>query len=114
MSVNRSETKSEIHDHWTQKFLAHLATDRGCSAYTQRNYQQALLEFHQWHKDERKQSPVWEKLWRDDFRGYLRFLGRHNLGRAAIQLRFCALRTFYKFLIRHGRLAASPLKNLSL
>jgi integrase/recombinase XerC len=36
------------------------------------------------------------------------------LGRAAIQLRFCALRTFYKFLIRHGVLATSPIKNLSL
>ena len=51
---------------------------------------------------------------RDDFRSYLRYLGRHNLGRAAIHLRFCSLRTFYKFLIRHGVLEASPIKNLSL
>jgi integrase/recombinase XerC len=36
------------------------------------------------------------------------------LARAAIQLRFCALRTFYKFLIRHGTVAVSPIKNLSL
>jgi integrase/recombinase XerC len=114
VSVNRNKTASEIHDQRTQKFLAHLATDRGASAYTQRNYRQALLEFHSWHKEERKQAPVWEKLQRDDFRSYLRFLGRHNLGRAAIQLRFCALRTFYKFLIRHGVLSASPIKNLSL
>ena len=57
---------------------------------------------------------AWEKLQRDDFRGYLRFLGRQNLGRAAIQLRFCALRTFYKFLIRHGVVEASPIKNLAL
>jgi site-specific recombinase XerD len=53
-------------------------------------------------------------LQRDDFRAYLRFLGRHNLSRAAIQLHFCALRTFYRFLIRHGALAASPIKNLAL
>lgn len=95
-------------------FLRHLATDRGASAYTQRNYRQALEEFSRWHDEERKQPPAWEKLQRDDFRAYLRFLGRHNLGRAAIQLRFCALRTFYKFLIRHGEVAASPIKNLSL
>ena len=44
----------------------------------------------------------------------LRFLGRHNLGRAAIQLRFCALRTFYRFLVRHGMVASSPIKNLTL
>src|SRR2546430_460341 len=101
-------------DSWVQKFLAHLATDRGASVYTQRNYRQALGEFHRWHTEERTHPPDWEKLQRDDFRSYLRSLGRHNLGRAAIQLRFCALRTFYKFLIRHGALAASPIKNLSL
>ncbi len=73
-----------------------------------------MLEFSQWHQEERKQTPAWEKFQRDDFRAYLRYLGRHNLGRAAIQLRFCALRTFYKFLIRHGVVPVSPIRNLSL
>ena len=75
-------------DKWIQKFLAHLVTDRGASVYTQRNYREALIEFSRWHGEERKQPPVWDSLRRDDFRGYLRNLGRHNLGRAAIQLRF--------------------------
>ncbi len=101
-------------DEWLNRFFQHLALDRGASIYTQRNYRQALLEFHRWHVEERKAAPAWDRLLRDDFRGYLRFLGRHNLGRAAIQLRFCALRTFYKYLIRRGALAASPIKNLSL
>jgi integrase/recombinase XerC len=101
-------------DKWLDKFLQHLAIDRGVSIYTQRNYRQALFEFHRWLSDETKQAPVWDQLRRDDFRSYLRFLGRHHLSRAAIQLRFSALRTFYKFLIRHGALAASPIKNLSL
>jgi integrase/recombinase XerC len=95
-------------------FLQHLATDRGASVYTQRNYRQALLEFSRWHQDERQNPPAWVTLQRDDFRSYLRFLGRHNLGRAAIQLRFCALRSFYKFLIRHGTVASSPIKNIAL
>jgi integrase/recombinase XerC len=101
-------------DERLEQFLQHLALDRGASVYTQRNYRQALEEFRRWHSEERKKAPVWDQLLRDDFRSYLRFLGRHNLGRAAIQLRFCALRTFYKFLIRRGVLAASPIKNLSL
>lgn len=101
-------------DRWLKKFLAHLVADRGASAYTQRNYRQALLEFAQWHQEERQQPPAWDKLQRDDFRAYLRFLGRHNLGRAAIQLRFSALRTFYKFLIRHGVVAASPIRDLAM
>lgn len=96
------------------RFLEHLAADRGASACTQRNYRQALLEFQAWHAEERRQPPDWAHLQRDDFRAYLRFLGRHALGRAAIQLRFCALRSFYKFLIRQGAVTASPIRNLSL
>jgi integrase/recombinase XerC len=110
-----SETAAALRkDKHLEQFFQHLALDRGASVYTQRNYRQALEEFRRWHAEERKESPVWDQLLRDDFRAYLRFLGRHNLGRAAIQLRFCALRTFYKFLIRRGVLAASPIKNLSL
>jgi integrase/recombinase XerC len=101
-------------DKWVKKFLQHLGTDRGASAYTQRNYRQAVEEFHRWHQEERKQPPAWEQLQRDDFRAYLRCLGRHSLSRAAIQLRFSALRTFYRFLIRHSAVAVSPIKNLSL
>ena len=97
-----------------RKFLAHLATDRGASIYTQRNYGIALREFSAWHKEERRQLPVWEKLQRDDFRAYLRFLGRRNLGRAAIQVQFSALRTFYRFLVRQGVIATSPIRNLAL
>lgn len=104
-----------VSDPWMAKFFVHLATDRGASVYTQRNYRQALTEFQDWHGAERHQSPPrWEKLERDDFRSYLRFLGRQKLGRAAIALRFSALRTFYKYLIRHGAAATSPMKNLSL
>jgi integrase/recombinase XerC len=115
--------KIEIRDKWIAKFLAHLATDRGASIYTQRNYQQALTEFFRWHTESLKsdvQSPkssagiAWEELLRDDFRNFVRFLGRNNLSRAATQLRFSALRTFYKFLIRHGAAESSPIKNLSL
>jgi len=103
-----------VNDSWVDRFLQHLATDRGASPYTQRNYRQTLFEFHRWRQVERQQPPVWDVLQRDDFRAYLRWLGRRKLGRAAIQLRFCALRTFFKFLIRHGALAASPIKNLAL
>ena len=122
--TDAATTKPAAYDQWVRKFLVHLATDRDASVYTQRNYQQALTEFFQWHQSEQsafadksasaRHAVAWEKLSRDDFRGYLRFLGRQNLGRAAIQLRFCALRTFYKFLIRHGEVEASPIKNLAL
>ncbi len=104
----------EKQDEWAEKFFQHLAADRGASPHTQRNYRHALLEFLRWHQAERQCAPAWAGLQRDDFRAYLRFLGRRGLGRAAVQLRFCALRGFYKFLIRHGQAAVSPIKNLAL
>ena len=116
MKLNTEPTSESpaIEDKWIHKFLAHLATDRGASVYTQRNYHHALTEFSHWHLTERKSPTAWEKLQRDDFRGYLRFLGRNRLSRAATQLRFSALRTFYKFLMRHGVVECLPIKNISL
>jgi len=112
--TNETTPKPLPVDKWVQKFLSHLAVDRGASVYTQRNYRQALTEFFRWHLNECKSPPVWEKLQRDDFRSFVRFLGRNNLSRAATQLRFSALRTFYKFLMRQGIVEHLPIKNLSL
>ncbi|MCI0540493.1 MAG: tyrosine recombinase XerC [Verrucomicrobiales bacterium] len=109
-----SPSASEVKDVALWQFLQHLQTDRGASVYTERNYEQALTELYRWFQKEREHAPDWAKLHRDDFRAYLRFLGRNNLSRAAIQLRFSALRSFYKFLIRRGTVEVSPIKNLSL
>jgi site-specific recombinase XerD len=95
------------------RFLRSLAA-RGGSAYTERNYRQALAEFSVWAAEQRGGALDWTALRRDDFRYYLRFLGRGKLSRAAIQLRFSALRSFYRFLIREGVAGASPVRNLSL
>jgi integrase/recombinase XerC len=109
-----SASSSETPDEMVARFLEHLATDRDVSNYTRRNYSQALREFVRWRNESRPGVVAWEELERDDFRAFLRALGRKNLGRSAIQLRFSALRTFYRFLIRHGAVSASPIKNLSM
>ena len=95
-------------------FLRHLTAERGASLYTERNYRHALAEYVSWFEQERRQPPCWGQLQRDDFRSYLRFLGRGKLSRAAIQLRFSALRSFYKFLVRRGAITCSPIKDLAL
>ena len=100
-------------DLWVDNFLRFL-TEKDASVYTQRNYSEALNEFVKWLQETRGSAPQWDTLVRDDFRDYLRFLSRNRLSRAAIQLRFSALRSFYKFLIRNGQLESSPIKNLVL
>ncbi len=101
-----------VSDPWLSEFLTHLATDRSASPYTQRNYRQVLLEFAGWQQCQSGRPCAWRECVRDDFRAYLRFLGRENYARAAIRLRFSALRSFYRFLARRGHVAASPIKNL--
>jgi integrase/recombinase XerC len=96
------------------RFLQHLAAERGASVYTIRNYREALLDFCAWHQEERQAAPVWENLERDDLRAYLRHLGRRNRSRATTHLRFSALRSFFKFLVRRGQLPSSPVKNVPL
>jgi hypothetical protein len=57
------------------QFLQKLAAGGG-SAYTERNYRQALVEFGAWAREQRGGPPDWAALRRDDFRYFLRFLGR--------------------------------------
>jgi len=101
-------------DKRVDEFILHLVNERGASPYTVRNYSQALNEFVSWHERERQGAPAWEKLQRDDFRYFLRALGRQNLSRAAIALRFSALRSFYKFLVRRGVVEISPVRGIAL
>ncbi len=108
------ESAEEVQDARVGEFLQHLAVDRACSIYTRRNYRQALREFSRWHRQERGAAPSWAELGRDDFRGYLRFLGRGQLSRAAIALRFSALRSFYRYWVRRGVVQATPIRNLAL
>jgi integrase/recombinase XerC len=111
---NAADMSHEVKDPWLEEFLVHLASDRGSSVYTQRNYRHALLSFAAWHLGERRERPNWARLQRDDFRQYLRSLGRLGLSRSVIRLRFAALRSFYRFLVRRGRVAQSPIRELAL
>ena len=112
--VNSPEPSTAPADPWAAEFLTHLATDRGASDYTQRNYADALAEFRRWHERDRQRPPAWGSLARDDFRHFLRHLSQRKLSRATIHLTFSALRTFYKFLLRRGHVSALPIRNLTL
>ena len=101
-------------DPWIAKFLRHLAADKDASVYTEGITGRPCLNSSPGSKNSAETAPDWTALRRDDFRDFLRFLGRGQLSRAAVQLRFSALRSFYKFLIRNGVAAVSPIRNLSL
>ncbi len=101
-------------DPWLSQFLQHL-TSRN-SAYTLRNYSRALFEFKRWYQKDRKEGPAfaWDKLNRFDFRTYLHSLGLCKIGRSSTQIRFAALRSFYKYLVQQRLLEYSPIKGLKI
>ena len=112
--VEAPEAPAPLVDPLVGCFLQHLGVERGLSSYTVRNYGHALAELAAWHQDTEGKPPCWTGLGRDVFRAYLRWLGRRRRSRAAIQLRFSALRTFYRFLLREGRVTELPLRRLPL
>ena len=99
---------------WPGQFFRFLSNEKDASVYTQRNYQQALNEFEQWYRDTNESPVRWGQLERNDFRLFLRQLGRKELSQAAIRLRFSALNSFYKFLMRRGLVESSPVKGVTL
>ena len=99
---------------WPGQFFRFLSNEKDASVYTQRNYQQALNEFEQWYRDTNESPVRWSQLERNDFRLFLRQLGRRELSQAAIRLRFSALNSFYKFLMRRGLVESSPVKDVTL
>ena len=99
---------------WPGQFFRCLSNEKDAAVYTQRNYQQALNEFEQWYRDTNESPVRWNQLERNDFRLFLRQLGRKELSQAAIRLRFSALNSFYKFLMRRGLVESSPVKGVTL
>ncbi len=112
--MHEAQTETSPVDPVAQEFLQHLEVERSVSPYTVRNYRQALMEFGAYLQSEHQTSPSWLQLEKDHFRGYLRYLGRHQLSRAAVRLRFSAIRSLYRFLIRRGRTMTSPVANVQL
>ncbi len=108
-----TETREPPSD-WTELFFRFLSDEKDASVYTQPNYRQALGEFAEWHSETHKLTVCWGELKRNDFRLFLRQLGRRELSQAAIRLRFSALNSFYKFLMRRGLVESSPVKGVTL
>ena len=101
-------------DSWAARFLRDLEVVRQVSPYTLRNYRQAIAAFSHWKTNDPEKEAPWLELTRDDFRFYLRQLGREGLDRSSIHLRFSALRSLYRYLLREGAVVRTPLRGLVL
>ncbi|MEM6821619.1 MAG: site-specific tyrosine recombinase/integron integrase [Verrucomicrobiota bacterium] len=95
---------------WVIDFLKFLEIEKGYSDKTIRNYRQALSSFSFHSK-----ASSWKGLKSTDFRQYLYELSvKQNLGPSTVRLRFSALRSFYKYLVKRHYVEASPLNDITL
>ena len=98
------------------EFCAHLANERRLSPNTLRNYEEALRDFARWAENACGFRGDFASISRRDVRDFVIERGRGNapLSRRTLHNHVSALRTFFLWLRRKGRLAASPLTGIVL
>jgi integrase/recombinase XerC len=88
-----------------EEFLSHLAVERRMSAHTLDAYRRDLLALREWTIG---QSRELLELTSDDLRGFVATEHRRGLAPKSLQRRLSACRSFYRWLLKQGRIAASP------
>ncbi len=87
-------------------YASYLQAERRLSTYTQRNYVQALRDFLGFVQG--KGITAGQAIDRLTIRDYLSTLAEDKPARASVSLRLSALRSFFKYLVREGIMATSP------
>ncbi len=86
-------------------FVEHLRSERRCSPHTCSNYARDLRRFLAFVQ---QQSLPVSELQPHDMRRYVAHLARGGLAGASIARHLSAVRRFFDYLIREGRLASNP------
>jgi len=94
--------------------LDYLHAERDASPLTIRNYGSDITAFSRWFEEKFKQRPDWARIDSFHLRGYLVHLTERRYDRATIHLKMSALRSFFRWLVRMGRVKQNPLTGLTL
>ena len=97
---------------WLTPFLNYLESERRYSAYTSRNYKHALENFYRWLRARKPDGKIGE-LTRTEMRRFV-IEGQERFDRRTLHLHVSALRAFFKFWLRQGRLEKNPLLGVAL
>jgi len=92
------------------EYLRYLAVEKQSSPRTLRSYGDALAAC----RCRMRGFVSWDACTADDFRRHLLELMKSGLTRASIRLHFSALRGFFKWLAKHGRIENNPLAEVRL
>lgn len=89
-----------------EDFLSHLQVERRMSAHTLDAYRRDLTALTEWTAGQGKESLV--ELDAEQLRAFVAAEHRRGLSPKSLQRRLSACRSYFNWLLRHGRIAASP------
>ncbi len=95
---------------WLQRFETHLRDERRLSPHTLDSYRRDLQTMVQFC--DQRQIDRWIQLSPQHLREFAALIHRQGLGGRSIQRRLSALRSFFRYLIREGILAANPAQDI--
>ena len=98
---------------WLQPFLDHLAKERRYSAYTVRNYRQALEDYHRWLTQGGRGATAFGALTARDVRDFV-IEAQRRFGRRTLHNHVSGLRAFYRYWMRNGKLERNPFLGVPL
>lgn len=98
---------------WLQPFLDHLRKERRYSAYTERNYRQAFVDFFGWLRQNGRGEGGFDVLTARDVRDFT-IEAQRRFGRRTLHNHVSGLRAFYRYWMQRGRLERNPFAGAAL
>ncbi len=95
------------------RFLEHLAGERRLSAYTVRNYRQAIRDFFAWMKENGRWNGNWDQLDSKKIRSFI-IEKQATHSRRTIHNHFSALKAFAKYLVKQRHINRNPFTGVTL
>ncbi len=100
-------------DQLIERFIAYLQYERNASPHTLRNYRSDLKQFRDYLAGENAQPLPVEQIDAVRIRGFLAHLYDTERKKSSIGRKLAAVRSFFKFLAREGRLKKNPASSVA-
>lgn len=94
-----------------EEYVRYLRAERNLSSYTLRNYRGDLTDFGAYLESEEGIGPL--EIDRQSFRRYLARLHDNGTATASVGRKVSTVHTFYRYLVRQGKLKRDPLLGVS-
>jgi len=107
LSVLNQSSHESIHE-----FLTYLGGERNLSEHTTRNYGVDLAQFQDYLRDNQQGDSFPDKVNHGAIRSFLGNLSEAGSSKQTIARKAAALRSFFKYQIKRGRMSANPAQSV--